>query len=207
MPKGVFFAPAEIKMKYPEAVHAGIGLRIITYMKSTQTKTSGELWRLLRKYRGNVLIAGRAVLGLGGWTMTKVLLDLFLGPRSLSTYIDTSLDIPENIQAAVIVIMVVLLCLFMVFIHYIIYRGAEKEGTGKKTGILYLIIAFLFIAATGCGAAFTIVMPNEIEQETMASVSSLLFDLALVISCSDVLYSGIMCRRLRRQLGLGGGAE
>lgn len=178
------------------------GCYIIGSMKSKQMKSEKEQWRLLRKSRSDLIVAGKAVLAFGVWTMLKVLLELFLSDRNVETYIDDTIEISRDIQMAVVIGMFVVVGLFAMLIHFIIYRGAVKEGHGRKTGYLYLVIAMLFIGLSCYSIYNSILFPSAIEQGVLSYFSSVLFDLALVICCFDVIYNGIMCKRLKRELNL-----
>ena len=169
-------------------------------MEEKRSKTNKEQWRRLRKSRSNLLVAGKAVLAFGVWTMMKLLLELFLGEDNLGTIIDETMGGTIEIQAAVVIGVFVIIGLIAVFVHFIIYRGSVREGHGKKGGFFYLLIAFIFIVFTIVSITYTVTHSDLYAGQRLRFYSSILFDLALLISCTDVFYNGIMCKRLKKTL-------
>ena len=165
-----------------------------------EEKRNKEQWRRLRKSRSNLLVAGKAVLAFGVWTMMKLLLELFLGEDNLGTIIDETMGGTIEIQAAVVIGVFVIIGLIAVFVHFIIYRGSVREGHGKKGGFFYLLIAFIFIVFTIVSITYTVTHSDLYAGQRLRFYSSILFDLALLISCTDVFYNGIMCKRLKKTL-------
>ena len=169
-------------------------------MEEKRSKTNKEQWRRLRKSRSNLLVAGKAVLAFGVWTMMKLLLELFLGENNFGMSIDETMGGTIEIQAAVVIGVFVIIGLIAVFIHFIIYRGAVREGRGKKGGFFYLLVAFIFIVFTIVSITYTVTHSDLYAGQRLRFYSSILFDLALLISCTDVFYNGIMCKRLKKTL-------
>jgi len=166
-------------------------------MENSETK---ENWRLLRKHRTNLNVAGKAMLAFGIWTLLKLILELFLGEDSITELAHQITEESELVGAVLVVIIYILIGLIPLSIHYFIYRGARKESHGKKVGYTYLVISFLLGLMTVFSIIMTIRKPSAVEQGILSYCSSILFDLAIVICSIDVLYNGIQCKRLKKAL-------
>ncbi len=159
-----------------------------------------EQWRLLRKSRSDLIVAGRAVLAFGVYAMFKVMLVLLAGEEyNIESLIDPSLELSKEAQAGLLIAFAGFFTLICLLFHYIIYRGAVKEGHGKKAGRFYLAATVIYIAVNLLSVVVTILYRGAVE-DPLSFVSSILFDLALVISGIDVLYNAVKSRRLLRAL-------
>lgn len=170
-------------------------------MENTAEK---EKWRLLRRSRSNLTVAGKAVLAFGIWSILKLILEWVLG-NEISQFIDESLEAPKEFQYGIIIAILAIIGLFIFLFHYIIYRGARKEASGKKTGYFYLIITLLLALGSAYSIYDTVLHPSTLDQGLFSIWSSILLDATVMGACIDVMYNGIMCKHMKKVLRNQGG--
>lgn len=169
-----------------------------------ETTAEKEKWRLLRRSRSNLTVAGKAVLAFGIWSILKLILEWVLG-NGISQFIDESLEAPKELQSAVIITTLIIISLLVFLFHYSVFRGARKEASGKKTSYFYLFTALLLALSSAYSIYDTVVHPSTIDQGVLSIWSSILLDATVIGSCIDVMYNGIMCKRMTKELTNRGG--
>ncbi|MBR4457180.1 MAG: hypothetical protein IKS32_13335 [Solobacterium sp.] len=147
-------------------------------------------WSELRKYRKDLTVAGNAILWFGVWSVIKAYLTLLLN-EELRNYL-IRLKPAEFDQAYADLLFLILLAGLIFAFHFLIYRGADREGHGVKTGPLYLILAGVYMPLCIISIFVTLLDGTGLQNAGLASV---LLDAGAALICGDVLYNGIRCRR------------
>ena len=174
----------------------------------SQTLTPEE-WRTLRRSRGDLLIAGKAMLAFGIWSSIKAYIGMFFNEDVLSGFFnevgETTLSNAELL--AVLFVITTILLLFIFAFHLAIYSGAKKESKGRKVSVFYLLITGLFFFLNVLSVAYSVIsIYRDPSNFLFTYITSILFDLAIVGNCVDILINGTRCRRLMRRLKEGGAA-
>ena len=147
-------------------------------------------WSELRKYRKDLAVAGDAILWFGVWSVIKAYLTVLLN-EELRNYLSRLKPADLNQAYADLAFLILLAGVIFAF-HFLIYRGADQEGHGVKTGPLYLILAAVYMLLCIIGILLTLL--DETGLQT-AGLASLLLDAGAAVICVDVLYNGMRCRR------------
>ena len=152
-------------------------------------------WSELRKYREDLNVAGEAILWFGIWTVIKTYLTVLLN-EELGEMIQKMNPTDLDQLYTRLGVLAVFTCLLFL-IHFLIYRGAEKEGYGQKTGPMYLVLAGLFMIGCIIGIVMTVFQISILKDTSLFSV---VLDGTLALICADILYNGIQCRNLSEKL-------
>lgn len=153
-------------------------------------------WTSLRKHQVDLATAGDALIAFGVWSLLKTYLGILFS-NALETWFQVDINTITDEDLMVTIVALLLMTVVIFIVHFIIYRGARKEGHGKKAGFFYLILAFLYMVLSVISAGSTILYPSTAVGNPFMSI---LFDLTIALINADVLYNGIQCRKLNRQL-------
>ena len=154
-------------------------------------------WSELRKHRVDLTVAGSAVLWFGIWTVIKTYMTVLLN-EELEQLI-TRLTPAQMNEVHAELLLLAILTAGMFLLHFLIYSGAVREGHGKKTGPLYLVIAFLFMAFGILNVVMTVLHVPGLADTSLISV---FLDATMVVICADVLYNGIQCRKSSEKMAV-----
>ncbi len=172
------------------------------HMTETEQIFSSDLhpangaWSELRKYRKDLTVAGNALLWFGVWSVIKTYLTVMLN-EDLAKLITEQLN-PAQLNEAYAMLQAMTILTGVVFlVHFLIYRGSQKEGHGQKTGPFYLVLAFVFFAACLISIILTLFHVTGIQENPVVSI---LLDVTTAGISADILFNGIHCRRLAQKL-------
>lgn len=175
--------------------------------------TVNQKERELRKSCKALMISGKAMISFGAWTVLRIVLMLFLGEHNIRTMVDSNPDLAEGVAElganAVMMIffaVIAIVCLIGFLINFLAGYGAYREGSGKKKGIVYIIITVIILGSAVAGIITTVrngIQPPVIEEEDgfISDSGSFLLDITQVLICIDVLCSVYKARKLQKELG------
>lgn len=162
-----------------------------------------------RKIQSTLYNSGLAFIVLGFWSAIKGSISLFLDYGTLlkdeihkfllsmdTEFVAEELRQLEDFVYMVLVGLIIGVAVIVLLFHFFIGRAAMREGKGKKKSIVYLIVAFLYLAFNVFIYIYGIVASGSAD---LFDYSELIVDLTVYFACSLIIISSIQLRRIAKQ--------
>lgn len=153
--------------------------------------------RELRRYENRLVVIGSGMIGIGLWSLIKVILSLFMDERVANSIKESADDmISEALILAVLLIIVVL----VVGWHLAIGLSARSEGYGKRSSWAYLVSIALLIAFYIFSMKAEIDEFDTVSEDPIEMVISLLIDGSVCVTLAELFHAAIRVKLYRRKL-------
>ena len=151
----------------------------------------------LRRYQNLLILSGLGTIAFGLWSIIKSFLVLITNKETLQEINDAAQGSTLAIVIAFIIVGVILGV--PIGIRLIIGLSARSEGLGKKARRFYLVLTVIVFLADLAGLSlldFTIT-----ETHSAADILvTLIVELTSLITLGEVIVSGVMVKRLNKQI-------
>lgn len=155
----------------------------------------------LRRHQVNLVTLGSGTILLGGWTVLKTLLYLWMG-----TMLDPENTLSPGMLTLVKLILSVVFSLFTLAafgVRLYVGRAAQREGMGTPQKNTYLFLAALILLIDCVSilySAYAFFAGNLAEQSRLDFVVSSVVDMTSVALLTDMIVTARRIRKLRAEL-------
>ncbi len=146
----------------------------------------------IRKYQSDLMTGGNGVILFGLWSIIKVIMTYTLTDTT-NLYINE--DLPEYVMAAIYFVVFFVVLYLIGLLHVYVGLCAISEGTGMKSGKLYIVLSILMAVADLCDIFIAFTTKDAIVKNYSLFVSALV-DITASAMYLQIAYAAIRIRRL-----------
>ena len=151
--------------------------------------------RMRRQLADDVKISGNAVMLMGVWTFVKVFARSFFARQELYEQLK-EFELPNSVILLVMFIMLTVFGAVFMLGHALIGYCAHREASGKRTTVLYLIVAVLLLLVN-LDSVVRGVLDFFAGTHQESTATSLLIDMTLIYALLRLIIASVKLRRLQ----------
>jgi len=145
----------------------------------------------IRKCESTLRISGIGIVILGLWSLARAILYFAFSFSYYETILGSTIEGMDRIGLEVFLIIILILdILFRLYIG----RSAMLEAKGKKSGIVYVIFAFIIVAFSVYSIVDGIISPKILVN----SIANVFLDTTSLIITIDLISSAIRIKKYRK---------
>ena len=154
---------------------------------------------LIRRYLNNIRISGVYYILFGVWTALKILILSTMNRKyAAEIFAGIDPDIEEWIVKLVYAVLFLIMFFIVMMVHLYVGLNALKFSKGKTKKKGFLIVSVFII---GIHILAIISSLDEIKDISDTVIASILLDLTAVYLLSDMIYSAVKVKSIRKGQG------